>query len=183
MGSRMTVNRWALLLAAGVTLVCVSLVDIRPSLAAEPQGRPGENGSHEAARAEATRSGALAALRDESEAASELDRMIGQMILVGFLGSSARDAGVIAVHDQLKRGTVGGVLLFPDNIRSPGNLRALTDLPCRCQPIPLALHRRRSGRRPGAAAVAAERPRLLPGGAKGCAQFEIEQSGSRLRSL
>ncbi len=129
MGSRMTVNRWALLrtlIAAGVVLVCFSAVDMRPSLAAEPQGRPGESDSNATVRAEATRTGALSTLRDESEAASELDRMIGQMILVGFLGSSARDAGVIAVREQLKRGTVGGVLLFPDNIRSPGNLRALT---------------------------------------------------------
>jgi beta-N-acetylhexosaminidase len=122
----MTVKRWALLIAAGAALLCLSAAGIRISLAAEPQGRPGESGSHEAQRAEAARAGALAALRDESEAATELDRMIGQMILVGFLGSSQRDAGVIAVHDQLKRGTVGGVLLFPDNIRSPANLRALT---------------------------------------------------------
>jgi beta-N-acetylhexosaminidase len=122
----MTVKRWALLIAAGAALLCLSAAGMRISLAAEPQGRPGESGSHEAQRAEAARAGALAALRDESEAATELDRMIGQMILVGFLGSSQRDAGVIAVHDQLKRGTVGGVLLFPDNIRSPANLRALT---------------------------------------------------------
>jgi beta-N-acetylhexosaminidase len=122
----MTVKRWALLIAAGAALLCLSAAGMRISLAAEPQGRPGEGGSHEAQRAEAARAGALAALRDESEAATELDRMIGQMILVGFLGSSQRDAGVIAVHDQLKRGTVGGVLLFPDNIRSPANLRALT---------------------------------------------------------
>ena len=54
-----------------------------------------------------------------------LDRMIGQMILVGFPGSSRRDAGVIAVCEQLARGTVGGVLLFPENIRSAANLRAL----------------------------------------------------------
>jgi beta-N-acetylhexosaminidase len=69
-----------------------------------------------------------AGVRGDASAQAEqtLDRMIGQMILVGFLGSSEKDAGAIAVRDELARGTVGGVLLFPDNIRSPAQLRSLT---------------------------------------------------------
>jgi beta-N-acetylhexosaminidase len=55
-----------------------------------------------------------------------LDAMIGQMIMVGFLGSSERDRGVIAVRDQLAKGIIGGVVLYPENIGSQDQLRALT---------------------------------------------------------
>jgi beta-N-acetylhexosaminidase len=55
-----------------------------------------------------------------------LDAMIGQMIMVGFDGRSERDPGVLAVGDQLAKGTIGGVVLYPENIGSPEDLRALT---------------------------------------------------------
>jgi beta-N-acetylhexosaminidase len=55
-----------------------------------------------------------------------LDTMIGQMIMVGFIGSSESDPGVSAVRDQLAQGTIGGVMLYPENIGSPEKLRALT---------------------------------------------------------
>ena len=55
-----------------------------------------------------------------------LDAMIGQMIMVGFSGSSERDAGVAAVRDQLNKGTIGGVVLYPENIGRPAELRGLT---------------------------------------------------------
>ena len=58
--------------------------------------------------------------------ASLLDAMIGQMIMVGFEGRSEHKPGVIAVHDQLANGTIGGVVLYPDNIGSPEQLGALT---------------------------------------------------------
>ena len=61
----------------------------------------------------------------ESEA-ELLDAMIGQMIMVGFSGRSERDAGVVAVRDQLAKGIIGGVVLYPDNIGPPEELRALT---------------------------------------------------------
>jgi beta-N-acetylhexosaminidase len=57
-----------------------------------------------------------------------LDAMIGQMIMVGFLGDNERDAGVKAVRDQLANGTIGGVVLYPENIGSPKELRDLTAL-------------------------------------------------------
>lgn len=68
---------------------------------------------------------------DEPEAARDgdgrlLDAMIGQMIMVGFVGSSERDPGVAAVRDQLAKGTIGGVVLYPENIGAPHELRALT---------------------------------------------------------
>jgi beta-N-acetylhexosaminidase len=55
-----------------------------------------------------------------------LDVMIGQMIMVGFLGNSENDRGVIAAREQLSKGIIGGVLLYPENIGSPDQLRALT---------------------------------------------------------
>jgi beta-N-acetylhexosaminidase len=58
--------------------------------------------------------------------AALLDAMIGQMIMVGFAGSSERDSGVMAVRDQLAKGVIGGVVLYPENIGPPEQLRALT---------------------------------------------------------
>jgi beta-N-acetylhexosaminidase len=55
-----------------------------------------------------------------------LDAKIGQMIMVGFLGDSERAPGVKAVRDQLAKGIVGGVVLYPENIGSPNELRTLT---------------------------------------------------------
>jgi len=55
-----------------------------------------------------------------------LDAMIGQMIMVGFLGDNERDPGVKAVRDQLAKGIVGGVVLYPENIGRPNELRTLT---------------------------------------------------------
>ncbi len=72
----------------------------------------------------------VAAPRAESPAAAscatpELDAKIGQMIMVGFPGDGEKDAGVIAVRDQLAKGMIGGVVLFPENIASPKRLKNL----------------------------------------------------------
>ena len=55
-----------------------------------------------------------------------LDAMIGQMIMIGFEGRNEREPDVVAAHDQLAQGVIGGVVLYPDNIGSPEQLRALT---------------------------------------------------------
>jgi beta-N-acetylhexosaminidase len=75
-------------------------------------------------------SGDLAALRQMalSDDLALLNRMIGQMIMVGFLGYDERDQGVAAVRDQLAQGVIGGVVLYPENIRSARQLRNLTAL-------------------------------------------------------
>jgi beta-N-acetylhexosaminidase len=54
-----------------------------------------------------------------------LDRMIGQMILVGFSGVTDTDPAVRAVREQLNKGAVGGVVLFPENIRSRDQVKNL----------------------------------------------------------
>jgi beta-N-acetylhexosaminidase len=66
---------------------------------------------------------AMAAGDDE---AALLDRMIGQMIMVGFPGAGERDKGVAAGRDELAAGTIGGVVLYPENIGRPRQLRNLT---------------------------------------------------------
>ena len=55
-----------------------------------------------------------------------LESMIGQMIMVGFSGYRVTDSGVIGARDQLADGMIGGVVLYPENIGSPDQLRALT---------------------------------------------------------
>jgi beta-N-acetylhexosaminidase len=75
--------------------------------------------------------GLSAACDSEPQQSSEaegrrLDAMIGQMIMIGFEGRSERESGVAAAHDQLANGVIGGVVLYPDNIGSPEQLRALT---------------------------------------------------------
>jgi beta-N-acetylhexosaminidase len=68
----------------------------------------------------------LASLRAMAAADDNLDRMIGQTIMVGFSGQNEHDPGVKAVRDQLARGAIGGVVLYPENISSPRQLRLLT---------------------------------------------------------
>ncbi|HEX5930305.1 MAG TPA: glycoside hydrolase family 3 N-terminal domain-containing protein, partial [Methyloceanibacter sp.] len=90
-----------MLLAAGLAWLGIGLAGLSAACDSEPQ--------------------------QSAEADAELlDAMIGQMIMVGFDGRSERDPGVIAVRDQLAKGTIGGVVLYPRNIGSPEQLRALT---------------------------------------------------------
>jgi beta-N-acetylhexosaminidase len=67
-----------------------------------------------------------------------LESMIGQMIMVGFSGYRITDSDVIRVRDQLADGTVGGVVLYPENIGTPDQLRALTAFlrDARSTPVP-----------------------------------------------
>lgn len=64
--------------------------------------------------------------RDRHGAQPSLDRMIGQMIMVGVLGTKPSDPGVKAVMGQLRSGTIGGVILMGRNITSPRQLKRLT---------------------------------------------------------
>ncbi len=68
----------------------------------------------------------IAAFSTPETDASLLDRQIGQMIMVGFAGTSEKDAGVIAVRKQLADGVIGGVVLYPENISSAKQLKSLT---------------------------------------------------------
>ncbi len=60
-----------------------------------------------------------------SPARISLERMIGQMIVVGFVGTDTSDPGVIAVRKQLEKGVIGGVILLRHNVQSPQQVRSL----------------------------------------------------------
>ena len=72
------------------------------------------------------------------EDAGPLDAMIGQMIMVGFAGTADTDKGVVAIREQLANGVIGGVVLYPDNIRSEQQVSALNAFlrNARSSPIP-----------------------------------------------
>ena len=50
---------------------------------------------------------------------SQLDRMIGEMIVMGFWGADPTSPGARAISSWLQDGIVGGVIFFEDNLRSP----------------------------------------------------------------
>lgn len=56
----------------------------------------------------------------------KLDTIIGQMLLVGFSGTSPEDPGVQTIATQIKAGTIGGVIFQDHNIKSGKELRKLT---------------------------------------------------------
>jgi len=67
-----------------------------------------------------------AAARIAAACASErVSAMVGQTIMVGFPGTEESDEGVRAVRTQLGEGHIGGVVLFPENIRGKAQLARL----------------------------------------------------------
>jgi beta-N-acetylhexosaminidase len=67
----------------------------------------------------------------------DLDAKIGQMIMVGFAGQSERDASVVSLRDQLNKGVIGGVVLYPENIGRPDELRNLNAYLCNAKSSPV----------------------------------------------
>ena len=57
---------------------------------------------------------------------AELRRMIGQMLIIGFPGTSLAEEWPARVADLIRKGEIGGVLLLSDNVRSPAQLQQLT---------------------------------------------------------
>ncbi len=57
---------------------------------------------------------------------AELRRMIGQMLVIGFPGTSLAEEWPARVADMIAKGEIGGVLLLSGNISSPAQLQALT---------------------------------------------------------
>jgi beta-N-acetylhexosaminidase len=55
-----------------------------------------------------------------------LDRIIGQMLVVGFRGLTPEESWPQKLSVQLKTGTIGGVLFMSHNVQSPQQLKALT---------------------------------------------------------
>ena len=70
--------------------------------------------------------GLVLALSPAPALAETLERMAGQMIMVGFTGTDPADKGVRAVLDDLQSGTIGGVMLLKTNVASRKGLAVLT---------------------------------------------------------
>lgn len=66
-----------------------------------------------------------------------LRRMIGQMVLVGFVGDKVEDAGFQTVLRQAKDGKIGGVIYLRRNIRSLRSVAKLTETLQRVSEPPL----------------------------------------------
>jgi beta-N-acetylhexosaminidase len=62
----------------------------------------------------------------ESGARAQLRAMIGQMLVIGFPGTSVEEEWPARIAEMIGKGDIGGVLLLGDNIESPEQLRALT---------------------------------------------------------
>lgn len=54
-----------------------------------------------------------------------LEEMAGQMVVVGFQGTSVDAAGVTAVRDQIAQGVIGGVMYLRVNVDSLSAVRAM----------------------------------------------------------
>lgn len=107
---------------------------------------------------------------------TELRRMIGQMILVGFVGNKPDDQGFKTVMAQASEGKISGILYLSRNIRSLRAVKGLNERLQSVSPIPLLIAVDQEGGRierltkavgfresPSAASVAAN---MTPGDAK-----------------
>ncbi|WEJ34797.1 glycoside hydrolase family 3 N-terminal domain-containing protein [Devosia sp. SD17-2] len=70
---------------------------------------------------------AIVALAGGAQAAT-LEDMAGQMIVVGFEGSSANAASVKAIAGELEAGRLGGVMYLKKNVASLGAVKAMNAL-------------------------------------------------------
>jgi hypothetical protein len=114
---------------AAMLLAVLAAVPVRTARVSVDERSPPQGATASATDADSSDAdiaGSLAALRALDSDQALLDRMIGQMIMVGFSGSHERDEGVAAVRGQLARGEIGGVVLYPENIHRPQELRNLT---------------------------------------------------------
>ena len=59
-------------------------------------------------------------------AATDLSRVIGQLLIVGFAGAEPDDPGTRQMLDHARTGRIGGVLLLDRNIRSAAQIGRLT---------------------------------------------------------
>ena len=68
----------------------------------------------------------LAQTVSRADAEDKLGKMVGQMIVLGFDGAAPDEEWPKRIIAQIEAGRIGGVLFADRNIRSPGQLKALT---------------------------------------------------------
>jgi beta-N-acetylhexosaminidase len=82
------------------------------------------------AAASANNSFAVAAaqrrLRTPDKTDETLRREIGQMIMIGFPGTEPNDEWPARVNRMVRDGSIGGVILYSENVVDPGQLKRLT---------------------------------------------------------
>jgi beta-N-acetylhexosaminidase len=64
----------------------------------------------------------------EAKSVANLHRIYGQLVMIGFTGSSASHQGVKEALQQVKQGYAGGLVFFGRNITSAKQVRGLTGL-------------------------------------------------------
>jgi hypothetical protein len=61
----------------------------------------------------------------DAKANADLERMAGQLIIIGFHGATRDDRAVKRVVDEIKAGEVGGVMYLTENVRSLADVSAM----------------------------------------------------------
>ncbi len=76
---------------------------------------------------------------DAASKAPELQRMIGQMLIVGFSVASSKSPGFLSALADLEQGMAGGILFLPQNIASRSEIVAMVQKvrQCACETMPL----------------------------------------------
>lgn len=59
--------------------------------------------------------------------AATLSEKIGQMIMIGFSGTSAEDESAQQIGQKINEGLIGSVIFYQHNIKSPEQIKNLTD--------------------------------------------------------
>lgn len=70
----------------------------------------------------------VGANKTPAKADAELNKMIGQMLMLGFQGTSAKGTGARRLAAQIKNGEVGGVVMLGYNFKSKPAVKGLTSL-------------------------------------------------------
>jgi beta-N-acetylhexosaminidase len=67
------------------------------------------------------------AKKNQRKPAQPLEKMVGQMIAVGFEGTKSTDDWVKLLQEQIREGEVGSVVVFARNVASPQETRSLME--------------------------------------------------------
>lgn len=68
----------------------------------------------------------------------DLQRMVGQMLIVGFTGNTAKSPGFLQLLKDLENGIVGGALFLPQNMVRRAELQTMVRMirQCACTMVP-----------------------------------------------
>jgi beta-N-acetylhexosaminidase len=69
----------------------------------------------------------LMAVSGEANSSDAMRLQIGQMVMMGFKGTSPEDPGVQVIAKAISEGSLGGVILYGHNILNPDQLKKLTE--------------------------------------------------------